>query len=275
MAPLETATFIDALVTSNPDGAADQRSTSDDHHRLVKAVLKRTFPMLAAAVSASAAALTFCNDLSASAQAQLNALREGSATAANAVNSRFSNSASFAVSAGFATSAGFANTASLASNAVLATTALTANSASFAVLAGFAQSASAAVTAANLNLVPAGSFARLDLEQDFTRGVGSRVVAAVDNTTITPNCTDGNVHRVVLGGNRTMGVPSSARSGQVLILIIRQDNTGGRTLTWNPIYRFAGGTEPILTTAPNAVDVFAFVHDNTSNVWLQGGLNVS
>jgi hypothetical protein len=33
---LETATYIDALVVSNPDGA-DARSTADDHLRLIKA----------------------------------------------------------------------------------------------------------------------------------------------------------------------------------------------------------------------------------------------
>lgn len=52
--------------------------------------------MIAGAVSASAVAIGYTNDLSASAQAQLNALRDGSATANNAVNARFANSASVA-----------------------------------------------------------------------------------------------------------------------------------------------------------------------------------
>lgn len=55
--PLETATYIDSLVVTNPDGALDDRSTADDHLRLIKATLKRTFPMINAAVSASAAHL--------------------------------------------------------------------------------------------------------------------------------------------------------------------------------------------------------------------------
>lgn len=92
---LETATYIDALVTSNPDGG-DQRSTADDHLRLIKAALKRSFPMIGGAVSASAIAIGYTNDLSASVQAQLNTLRDGSATAANAVNARFAQSASVA-----------------------------------------------------------------------------------------------------------------------------------------------------------------------------------
>lgn len=77
---LETATYVDSLVVSNPDGA-DAGSTADDHLRLIKACLKRSFPMIGGAVSASAQAISYVNDLNAPIQAQLAALREGSATA--------------------------------------------------------------------------------------------------------------------------------------------------------------------------------------------------
>ena len=40
---LEVATYIDGLVISNPAGT-DDRSQGDDHIRLVKSVLKNTFP---------------------------------------------------------------------------------------------------------------------------------------------------------------------------------------------------------------------------------------
>jgi hypothetical protein len=92
---LETASYVADLVSTNPDGG-DQRSTADDHLRLVKAVLKRTWPKVDAAVSLSAVQYMYLNDLSASVQLQLNQLRDGSATANNAVNSRFANSASVA-----------------------------------------------------------------------------------------------------------------------------------------------------------------------------------
>jgi hypothetical protein len=41
---LETGTFVDDLVTSNPVGATDLKSQGDDHLRLIKSVLKNTFP---------------------------------------------------------------------------------------------------------------------------------------------------------------------------------------------------------------------------------------
>src|SRR6185312_12307842 len=96
---LETASYVANLVESNPDGG-DQRSTADDHIRLLKAALKRTFPKLDGAVSLSAAQVMFSNDLSASVQLQLNQLRDGSATANFAVSSRYANSASVAANIG-------------------------------------------------------------------------------------------------------------------------------------------------------------------------------
>ena len=41
--PLESATYISELVTTNPAGS-DAAATSDDHHRLIKSVLRNTFP---------------------------------------------------------------------------------------------------------------------------------------------------------------------------------------------------------------------------------------
>lgn len=89
---LETATYIANLVVTNPDGS-DAKSTADDHLRLIKAVLRRTFPNMDGAVSLSATQVSYIGDLSASVQAQLNALRDGSET----VNfAKYANSASVA-----------------------------------------------------------------------------------------------------------------------------------------------------------------------------------
>lgn len=47
---LESATYISDLVITNPTGA-DSKSTSDDHHRLIKSTLKTTFPNVTGAVT--------------------------------------------------------------------------------------------------------------------------------------------------------------------------------------------------------------------------------
>src|SRR6185295_3870619 len=96
---LETASYVANLIVSNPDGG-DARSTADDHLRLIKAALVRSFPKIDSAVSLSSSQVMYLNDVSASVQLQLNQLRDGSATANNAVNARFAQSASMAANIG-------------------------------------------------------------------------------------------------------------------------------------------------------------------------------
>jgi hypothetical protein len=54
--PLETATYISDLVTSNP-AASDGMNNADDHMRLIKAAIKTTFPNITGAVTATHAQL--------------------------------------------------------------------------------------------------------------------------------------------------------------------------------------------------------------------------
>ena len=49
---LESTTYIDGLVTTNPTGT-DPRSQGDDHIRLVKATIRSTFPNVAGAMTAT------------------------------------------------------------------------------------------------------------------------------------------------------------------------------------------------------------------------------
>jgi hypothetical protein len=153
---LETASYVANLIESNPDGL-DQRSTADNHLRLIKAALKRTFPQMDGPVSLSSAQVMYLGDLSASVQLQLNQLRDGSATANNALYANsaslalYANSASFASIAATANSASYAALAGQAASASFATLAATANSASYATLAGTAAVAIQATLALTAN----------------------------------------------------------------------------------------------------------------------------
>jgi hypothetical protein len=49
---LETSTYIDGLVATNPV-ATDGLSQSDDHHRLVKSTIKATFPAITGAITST------------------------------------------------------------------------------------------------------------------------------------------------------------------------------------------------------------------------------
>lgn len=82
--PLEVATYISSLVSTNPVGASDGLNTADDHLRLIKAVLKASFPNINGAVTATPTVLNYSVGVTSSIQTQLNAkLASASYTAAD------------------------------------------------------------------------------------------------------------------------------------------------------------------------------------------------
>lgn len=58
--------------------------------------------------------------------------------------------------------------------------------------------------------------------------------------------------------NRVMDNPTNTKVGQKGRLIIQQDGTGGRTLTWGSNFKFANGTAPTLSSSANAVDILYY-----------------
>ena len=92
-----------------------------------------------------------------------------------------------------------------------------------------------------------------------------------DGSSITWNAETQDVAKVTLGGNRTLGAASSATTGQFISLLVIQDGTGSRTLTWNSAYEFASDTAPSLTTTANLGDLFVFRYNGSK--WLEVGRN--
>lgn len=80
----------------------------------------------------------------------------------------------------------------------------------------------------------------------------------VDGATITFDVEVTDKHMVTLEGNRTLAV-SNAHVGQVFMIILKQDATGSRTVTWFSGITWPGGTVPTLTTTANKKDVFNFL----------------
>ncbi len=56
-------------------------------------------------------------------------------------------------------------------------------------------------------------------------------------------------------------------------LLIIQDGTGSRTLTWNAVYEFKDDTAPTLTTTASKGDVFVFRYNGSK--WLEVGRNTA
>lgn len=102
----------------------------------------------------------------------------------------------------------------------------------------------------------------------FAKTVGTPV-ALTDAATIAVDASLGNLFRVTLGGNRTMGVPSTPSDGQRILFELIQDGTGSRTITWSSStggYAFDTPT-PVLNTTAGARDFIAFVYNATANKW--------
>ena len=117
--------------------------------------------------------------------------------------------------------------------------------------------------------------AGLAVAQSFTKAQRGSVVSLTDAATIAVDLSLGNNFSVTLAGNRTLGAPTNTTAGQSGVIVVTQDSTGSRTLAYNSIYKFAGGTAPTLTTTASAVDVLAYYVESSTRITVTSLLNVS
>lgn len=92
----------------------------------------------------------------------------------------------------------------------------------------------------------------------------SAFTALTDAATIAWNAQTIQRAQVTLGGNRTLGAPTNTKAGAVYTLIVKQDGTGGRTLAFNAVFKFPGGTVPHIPGAASDFIVLEFVSDGTN-----------
>ena len=75
---------------------------------------------------------------------------------------------------------------------------------------------------------------------------------------VSPNAT------VTLAGTGRTLTMSNQVAGGSYVLYIKQDATGGRTITTWTGFKFPFGVKPTLSAAPNAVDILTFLSDGTN-----------
>ena len=107
----------------------------------------------------------------------------------------------------------------------------------------------------------------------FDNAAYNNEVALTDGATVNWAVNTSPVAKVTLGGNRTIAAPSGGATGQFVSLLIIQDGTGSRTVTWNAVYEFASDTAPTLTTTADKGDLFVFRYNGTK--WLEVGRNLN
>lgn len=85
---------------------------------------------------------------------------------------------------------------------------------------------------------------------------------ANSSTAITLALTNGTVQIITLTGNATITMPT-ATSGKSFILMLKQDATGSRTVTWSTV-KWPGGTAPTITATASKQDIYSFFADGTN-----------
>jgi hypothetical protein len=91
----------------------------------------------------------------------------------------------------------------------------------------------------------------------FTNGYTEEVATANTSTAYTIDLAGGSVQILTLTGNCTFTFPT-ATAGQSFILLLKQDGTGGRTVTWPASVEWPGATAPTITSTASKMDKFVF-----------------
>lgn len=268
---LESATYVSDLTATNPL-STDKRKQGDDHLRLLKTVLKTTFPnaskawyfqeyeaatgnltvdatdmnrVFVASTSGGAFQITLPTNLGA-----------GAAGFSIGVIKLETNSNAVTIAPSSGTINGDASIA-LYDKGSYCKAVWTGTTWTAAVPGPLASTSNAGVVElATVAEILANSADRA-LMTNAVWSAGA-LTSLTDAATIAVDMSLGLNFTVTLGANRTLGAPTNTKVGQSGFIRIIQDATGSRTLAYHADWKFAGGTDPTLSTAANAIDLLYY-----------------
>lgn len=80
-----------------------------------------------------------------------------------------------------------------------------------------------------------------------------------------PNWNNSNIQTVILSAATTsISGGTNIKNGAVYTMILKQNGTGSRNVTWGAEYKWQSAIPPVLTSSANAVDILTFISDGTS-----------
>jgi hypothetical protein len=106
----------------------------------------------------------------------------------------------------------------------------------------------------------------------FTNGYTEEVATANTSTAYTIDLAGGSVQILTLTGNCTFTFPT-ATAGRSFFLLLKQDGTGGRTVTWPAAVKWPGATAPTITSTASKLDKYVFTADGTNWYGSNSGQN--
>lgn len=108
---------------------------------------------------------------------------------------------------------------------------------------------------------------------DITGSLYSRLVSLTWGATLNVDWSQGNTQKVTLGGATTTLTFANGQAGGKYTLILAQDATGNRTVSWPASVKWSGGTAPTLTTTASKTDFVGFIYDGTNYFGVGSALN--
>lgn len=124
-------------------------------------------------------------------------------------------------------------------------------------------------SAGNLTIAPVGSL-NLDRPLITSDEIRETPVVANTGTAYTIDIAGGTLFDLTLTGNCTFTFPT-ATAGRQFTLVLNQDSTGSRTVTWPSSVRWPGGTAPTVTATASKTDVYSFLAVGTYWLGFNGG----
>jgi len=108
------------------------------------------------------------------------------------------------------------------------------------------------------------TIAGLSVAQEFTKTQNFDATTLTDAASISWDASVNQVTSVTITASRAMAAPTNMVDGGVYVITVIQDGTGGYTMSWNGVFKFAGATAPVVTATANARDTFVFISDGTN-----------
>jgi len=106
----------------------------------------------------------------------------------------------------------------------------------------------------------------------FTNGYTEETVTANTSTAYTVDLANGSVQILTLTGNCTFTFPT-ATAGKSFTMLLKQDGTGSRTVTWPAAVKWPSGTAPTITSTASKLDKYIFTADGTNWYGSNAGQN--
>jgi hypothetical protein len=82
-------------------------------------------------------------------------------------------------------------------------------------------------------------------------------ITLVDAATVTPDLSQGFIFSLTIAGDRFIANPINQKP-QTGFFYIKQDEVGGRSLSWGSHYKFLGGLPPVIPTDPGATTIVPY-----------------